>query len=61
VGLILLMPSAFEESVSYRTHAIGFVVGIAAAVAYFGLKREEIRAAEVAETEPEETLSGFQT
>lgn len=34
VALVILFPTTFEPEVSYRTHAIGFVVGILFAVPY---------------------------
>ena len=45
-GVIVLVPTAFEPAVSYRTHLIGFLVGIAFAVAYFAKHKERLRAAE---------------
>ena len=45
--LILLIPEAFEPTVSYRTHAIGFLLGLAAAIPYFLGNRARFRAAEV--------------
>lgn len=42
-GLIVLVPTAVEPSVSYRTHAIGFAVGAAAAVLYFTRNQEALR------------------
>jgi rhomboid protease GluP len=47
VGLMILFPSTFEPHVSYRTHAIGFLVGVAFALIYFNLNRMKIRDAEV--------------
>jgi rhomboid protease GluP len=47
VGLVVLMPTALQPSVSYRTHAIGFAVGVAAGLVYFLAKMKAIRAAEV--------------
>jgi rhomboid protease GluP len=49
VGLIVLMPTAFQPSVSYRTHAIGFLMGVAAGIACFLLRKPAIREAEVVE------------
>lgn len=50
VALLLFMPSeAFDPAVSYRTHAVGFVVGVAFATAYFFAKKRQFRAAEAAE------------
>ena len=45
-GVIVLVPTAFEPAVSYRTHVIGFLVGIAFAIAYFAKHKERFRAAE---------------
>lgn len=45
-GIIVLVPTAFEAAVSYRTHLIGFLVGIAFAIAYFAKHKERLRAAE---------------
>jgi membrane associated rhomboid family serine protease len=50
-GLIVLVPSAVEPQVSYRTHAIGFAVGALFAVAFFEKKKDELRAAERIEYE----------
>lgn len=49
VGLIVLVPSSLQEQVSYRTHAIGFGLGVATAFAYFLLRKNAIRSAEVVE------------
>lgn len=45
-GLIVLVPTAVEPSISYRTHVIGFVVGAVAAILYFSRNKEAIRAHE---------------
>jgi rhomboid protease GluP len=45
-AIIVLIPTAFEPSVSYRTHAIGFAVGVGFAVAYFQRHKARFRAAE---------------
>ncbi len=45
-GVIVLVPTAFEPAVSYRTHLIGFLVGIGFAIAYFSKHKERLRAAE---------------
>jgi len=49
VALIVLVPTALQPSVSYRTHAIGFVVGVVAGIIWFLLNRKEIRDAETVE------------
>lgn len=45
-GLIVLVPTAVEPQVSYRSHGIGFVAGVGAALAYFSRHRERLRACE---------------
>ncbi len=45
-GVIVLVPTAFEPAVSYRTHLIGFLVGVGMAIAYFLKHKEKLRAAE---------------
>ena len=45
-GVIVLMPSVIEPEVSYRTHAIGFVVGVALGLVYFHLSKARLRSAE---------------
>ena len=45
-GVIVLVPTAFEAAVSYRTHLIGFLVGIGFAIAYFTKHKKRFRAAE---------------
>ena len=54
VALVVLLPTTFQENVSYRTHAIGFGLGVGSAFVYFLLHRESIRTAEVVEVEEEE-------
>lgn len=53
VGLIVLVPSTLSPSVSYRSHLFGLVLGIALAVGYFSLRKEEIRERESYTSEPE--------
>jgi membrane associated rhomboid family serine protease len=53
-ALLVLFPSTFQKSVSYRTHAIGLGLGVLAAVAWFLGHRVSIRAAEVVELEEED-------
>jgi rhomboid protease GluP len=45
-GLIVLVPTAIEPHVSYRTHAIGFGLGVAAGLLYFSKRKEALRASE---------------
>lgn len=47
VGLIVLLPTSIEPSVSYRTHAIGAGIGILLGLVYFLANKRSIRAAEV--------------
>ena len=49
-GLIVLMPASIEPTVSYRTHAIGFAVGVAFGFFYFARHRDVLRGAERRET-----------
>ena len=56
VGLIVLMPSAFQATVSYRTHAFGLAIGIVSAMAYFLFWKPAIRAAEEVEYREEDEL-----
>ena len=49
IVLVVLLPSTLQENVSYRTHAIGFGLGVVSAFVYFRRNRESIRAAEVVE------------
>jgi hypothetical protein len=56
VGLIVLMPTALQPFVSYRTHAIGFTIGLVAGILGFLARKSAIRKAEVIELdELEET------
>ena len=50
-GLIVLVPTVWDPSVSYRTHAIGFGAGILFAVVYFVKMKKELRKAERVEWE----------
>jgi rhomboid protease GluP len=45
-SLIVLVPTVWDPSVSYRTHGIGFAVGVVLGAAYFLRKKEELRRAE---------------
>jgi len=51
VALMLFAPSeAFNPKVSYRTHFIGFVIGLLCGAIYYWWRRSEFKAAEVRET-----------
>ncbi len=50
-GLIVLVPTAVEPAISYRTHLIGFIVGVGAALAYFTKRKDALRAKERIEYE----------
>ena len=41
--LVVLIPTSFSTEISYRTHAIGFGVGVIAAVFYFLLNKDRFR------------------
>jgi rhomboid protease GluP len=45
-ALITLLPASYEPEVSYRTHAIGFAVGLVSGLAYFLRHKDALRAAE---------------
>lgn len=58
VGIILFIPTeAFDPTISYRSHAIGFAFGLAWGVGYFLWKKRELRAAEDFELVWEEPAS----
>jgi rhomboid protease GluP len=50
-ALVVLAPTVLEPRVSYRAHAIGFVLGTLVGAAFFALRRERIREAERVEWE----------
>jgi rhomboid protease GluP len=56
IAMVVLLPTTIEANVGYRAHAIGFALGLVAALAYFRWKREAIRASEVIEVETSEAL-----
>lgn len=43
IGLMIFFPTSFEPTTSYRTHFIGFVVGILMASLYFFKNRNQIQ------------------
>jgi rhomboid protease GluP len=49
-ALVVFVPTAFEPSVSYRAHAIGFFLGVLSALFYYRRQREIFNQAEVVET-----------
>jgi rhomboid protease GluP len=51
VGWIVFLPGSLQQGISYRTHAIGFGLGIVLALVYFQFRKDEIWSAEVFETE----------
>ena len=53
VALIVFVPTSLQERISYRTHSIGFGLGIVLAVACFQWKKERIRSEEIIEREAE--------
>lgn len=54
VALATLMPSTFEAQVSYRTHFIGFALGLVFGLIYFFLNKHRLRGYEVWQTDVEE-------
>ncbi len=50
VGLALFMPSeAFDPHISYKSHFIGFSLGVLFGLLYYSIHRDTFRAAEVRE------------
>ena len=49
--LIVMVPTSFSPEISYRTHAIGFAVGILVAVLYFLPNKNRFRGEELIEIE----------
>jgi membrane associated rhomboid family serine protease len=49
--LIALIPTGYSPGISYRTHTIGFGVGVIAALVYFFFNRDRFRRAELIETD----------
>lgn len=47
VSLMMFFPTTFVPTTSYRTHAIGFIAGVAIAVIYFVINKKWIRSFEV--------------
>ena len=58
VGLIVLMPGAFDQSISYRTHFIGALAGMLSALIFFHCYRSLFRSAEVSDNEEDSPGSG---
>jgi rhomboid protease GluP len=50
-SILVFLPTVFEREVSYRTHAIGFGLGVAFGLAYFTARKAALRAAERMEME----------
>lgn len=51
VALILFAPSeTFDPKISYRTHAIGFVIGVLCGAIYYQYRKQEFKRAERRET-----------
>ena len=51
IGFIVFVPTNLSPEVSYRTHAIGFALGVMAAIGYFQARRDWIRSLETLEIE----------
>ena len=52
--LIVLIPTSYDPQTSYRTHTIGFGVGVIVAILYFWANRRRFHRAEVVEIEWDE-------
>jgi rhomboid protease GluP len=50
-ALIVLVPTSFNPETSYRTHGLGFIVGVIFAIIYFIVYRDGFRSAEIIEWE----------
>jgi len=50
-SILVFLPTVLEPEVSYRTHAIGFGLGVAFGLAYFAARKPALRAAERMEME----------
>jgi rhomboid protease GluP len=46
IALMIFFPTTFEPTTSYRTHFIGFIIGILIALIYFYFQRRQIRQSE---------------
>ncbi|MBS1972568.1 MAG: rhomboid family intramembrane serine protease [Bdellovibrionales bacterium] len=58
VGLLLFMPAeAFDASISYESHFVGFILGIIAGLLYFYFNKKSLREAEIYEAAPIEDES----
>jgi rhomboid protease GluP len=50
VGLLLFFPAeAFDPVISYKSHLIGFLLGVAFGIFYFRIRRKHFRSAEIYE------------
>jgi rhomboid protease GluP len=54
--LIALIPTSFNPETSYRTHAIGFGIGIVVAALYFAANKDRFRRAEEVEIDGNERI-----
>jgi len=60
VALVIFMPAeAFDPSVSYKSHFVGFALGVLAGVLYFVYFKKSLRAEEVREIVVEENENGL--
>jgi membrane associated rhomboid family serine protease len=50
-ALVMLLSSSFDPAVSYRTHLIGFLIGLGFGVGYFLQAKQRIRASEIFDSE----------
>ncbi len=54
-SLVMLLSSTFDPGVSYRTHAIGLIVGIVFGLSYFLMEKNKFRSAERTADDDEQT------
>lgn len=54
IAFMIFLPSTFMPSTSYRTHAIGFFVGILTGLLYFFKNKKQIRSQEIYLTNPKD-------
>lgn len=49
IALVLFIPDAYHENVSYLSHFVGFVLGVLFALLYYAYRKESFKKAEVIE------------
>jgi rhomboid protease GluP len=60
VALVIFMPAeTFDPSISYKSHFVGFALGVLAGILYFAVYKKSLRAEEVHEIIIEENENGL--